>query len=187
MYTSLVLGACLLGGLAPEMAPSSLSWQSDYAAACRLGKRERKPLAVFVGSGPDGWHKVSQDGQLSPEARKLLAAHYVCVYADTQKDAGRRLADSLEVTDGPGVVLSDRSLDAQAFRHEGKLATADLESRLRKYAGPEQTVQRTETLATQEVRYYYAPPQPVAPPVMPYGGFGGPGGFGGFGGGRGGC
>jgi hypothetical protein len=181
MYTSLVLGACLLAGSVPEMAPSSLSWQSDYGVACRLGKREQKPLAIFVGSGPHGWNKISRDGHLSPEARKLLADNYVCVYADTQKEAGRRLAESLEVTDGPGVVLSDHAVDAQAFRHEGKLDRADLEGRLRKYANPEHTVRRTETLASQEVRYYYSPVQPFAGPVVPFGGFGG------FGGGRGGC
>jgi hypothetical protein len=185
MYTSLVFGACLMSGSVPEMAPASLSWQSDYRAACQLGKREQKPLAIFVGSGPEGWHKVSQDGQLSPEARRLLADHYVCLYADTEKEMGRRLAGSLEVSDGPGLVLSDRSLGAQAFRHEGKLSGTDLEGKLRKYADPQHTVRRTETLATQEVRYYYPPAQPVAPAVVPFGGFGGFGG--GFGGGRGGC
>jgi hypothetical protein len=185
MYTSIVLGACLMASPATEVAQKPLSWQSDYTAACRTAKGERKPLAVFVGSGPQGWQRVSHDGQLSPESRKLLADHYVCVYADTAKDAGRRLAESLEVEGGPGVVLSDRSLDAQAFRHEGKLSAAELEGRLRKYASPTRTVRSTETLATQEVRYYYAPAPPVAPPVVPFGG--GFGGFGGFGGGRGGC
>jgi hypothetical protein len=188
MYTSIVLGVYLMANSAPEMAPESLSWQGDYGAAYRAGKREQKPLAIFVGRGPEGWQKVSQDGQLSPEARKLLAGHYVCLYADTTQGAGRRLAGSLEVGDGPGLVLSDRSLDAQAFHHEGKLSASDLEGRLRKYANPEHTVWSTENLATQEVRYYYPPAQPVAPAVVPFGGFGGLGGFGGgFGGGRGGC
>ncbi len=77
MYTSFVLGACLLASPASEVAQESLSWQGDYATACRVAKREQKPLAVFVGSGPQGWQKVSNDGQLSTEARKLLADHYV--------------------------------------------------------------------------------------------------------------
>jgi hypothetical protein len=194
MYTSIVLGACLLGGVAPERAPEPVSWRSDYTAACREARREQKPLAIFVGSGQQGWQKVSQDGQLSPEARQLLADKYVCVYADTTKDAGRGLAEGLELGNGPGLVLSDRAVEHQAFWHEGKLSPSDLEARLRKYASPDYTARSTETLATQQVRYYYAPAQPAAPPVVPYsggfgGGFGGGyGGFGGgFGGGRGGC
>src|SRR5579872_1076358 len=145
MYTSFVLGACLLSGAVPETAISPLSWQSDYAAACRLGKREQKPLAIFVGSGPKGWQKVSQNGQLSPESRQVLAGSYVCLYVDTDKPAGRRLAESLEVSDGPGLVLSDRAADVQAFRHEGKISADDLANKLTKYADPGQTVRRTET------------------------------------------
>src|SRR5438067_8344623 len=60
MYTSLVLGACLLASPATEVAQTPLSWQSDYAAACRTAKGRQKPLAVFVGRGPEGWQKVSQ-------------------------------------------------------------------------------------------------------------------------------
>jgi hypothetical protein len=185
MYTSLVLGACLLPGAVPEASARPLSWQRDYSAACRLGKREQKPLAIFVGSGPEGWQKVSQNGHLSPEARQLLSGNYVCLYVDTDKPAGQRLAESLEVSDGPGLVLSDRTADVQAFHHAGKISAADLEGKLRKYADPEQAVRRTETLAPQEVRYYYPPARPVAPAGAPFGGFGGFGG--GFGGGRGGC
>src|SRR5207302_6334215 len=105
----------------------------------------------------------------------------------------------------PGLVLSDRRGDNQAFRHEGTLADADLERQLRKYSDPDRVVRRTESGAVATTSYYAAPaaPAPVyappAAPVAPYfpapavggfpgGGFPGGGFSGGFsGGGRGGC
>jgi hypothetical protein len=186
MYTSVVLVA-LAGAVAePALASESPTWRTDYTAAAREGERTHKPLAVFIGHGAKGWEQVSKDGRLSPEARKLLEANYVCVYLDTHQKEGRRTAALFELGSNPGLVLSDHSGENQAFRHPGTLSDGDLETTLKKYADPERVVRRTDTLAGQEVRsFYYAPA--TVPVYQGFGGYGGYGGFGGFSGGRGGC
>jgi hypothetical protein len=198
MHTSIVLVALAGTAVASNAVSTEVNWHGDYAAALREGRSARKPLAVFVGTGSHGWDRLSKEGRLNRAATDLLKAEYVCVYVDLDRRAGREMAGSFEIAGGPGLVLSDRRGDNQAFRHEGTLDDADLERQLRKYSDPERVVSRTETIAQATISYYppqpapapvYAPAAPVAPyypaPVM--GGFGG--GFsGGFsGGGRGGC
>src|SRR5262245_52953008 len=113
MHTSLLLLATLVPGADPENGASEApKWQASYTAAQTAGREQDRPLAVFVGSGPDGWKKVS-DGGLSAETRKLLADNYVCFYADVSRPQGRRLADALEMSNGSGVVLSTRDGESQ--------------------------------------------------------------------------
>jgi hypothetical protein len=201
MYTSVMLVALAGSGAVPSAPAEAPSWQADYSAARREGRRAGKPLAVFVARGAEGWGKVSTTGKLSPAARRLLAERYVCVYVDSAAARGRRLAEAFELTNGTGLVLSSRDGQDQAFRHEGRLSAAELERCLRSYSG-RRAVARTENLQTQEVRtsFYYAPSRsktrsaPAAPASTPVygsfggygGGFGGYGGYGGFGGGFGG-
>src|SRR5262249_24254224 len=109
------------------------------------------------------------------------------------------------VPSGPGLVLSTRSGDGQAFRHQGTLSRGELEETLHKY-GNGRVVVRTETLERMHTSFYASPDgsthrpaiqpayQPIYAPPMYHGGFGSGfgGGFGGFGGGfggggRGGC
>jgi hypothetical protein len=192
MYTSIVLVA-LAGVVAePGSGSESPSWNSDYTGAARQGQRAHRPLAVFIGRGAKGWDQLSEDGRLNHETRKLLATRYVCVYLDTDRKEGRRLASLFQLGDGPGLVLSDHSGKYQAFRHPGRLSGRDLEANLRTYADPGRTARRTETQGRQEVQsYYYTPTQWAAPAAAPFQGFGGfggyGGGYGGFSGGGGGC
>jgi hypothetical protein len=186
MYTSIVMVA--LAGSSPALV-SKTAWERSYTVASRQGSQERKPLAVFIGRGPNGWDSLSKEGELDPAAEKLLAEHYVRVYLDLAKPEGRRLAAAFDMNDGPGVVLSDFSGELQAFRHQGSLSNSDLEQKLRKYADPDRTVVRTETLQSAVVQTSaYPPPYAPAPqyfaPAAPVwgGGF-----YGGFSGGRGGC
>ena len=95
MYTSIVLVA-LAGSLFPASVPESLIWKDDYVAARKFGSKERKPLAVFIGSGPKGWEQRTTEGQLSRDAQELLQTHYVCVYLDTTTEEGRRLARAFQ-------------------------------------------------------------------------------------------
>src|SRR5947209_15419836 len=127
MYTSIVLVA-LAGSTISAAIPTSPQFNSDYAAARQLGSRERKPLAVFVGSGPKGWEQRTTDGQLSQDVQQLLQSHYVCVYFDTTTDEGKRMARAFDLADG--LVLSDGSGENQAFRHSGKLSNGDLAGQL---------------------------------------------------------
>ena len=175
MYTSIMLVA--LAGSSLSAVPVSLDFQSDYVAARKVGKNDHKPLAVFIGNGSKGWDLRTTEGQLSQETQKLLQTHYVCVYIDTATEDGKRLARDFEMD--AGLVLSDARGDNQAFRHSGKLSNSDLEKQLKKFADPERVATRTETLRTQETRYY--PPEapetttsgyyaPQGYPTIPFGG-----------------
>ncbi len=145
MYTSLIVLA-LSGSVAPaEAIPSPPAWRSDYRSAAREGLTLKRPLAVFVAAGPEGWEKVSKEGVLGKEARHLLERNYVCVYVDTSSERGQRLAELFEITGGQGLVISDVSGEKQAFWHAGGLSARDLEHYLRKYADGERTLVATET------------------------------------------
>ena len=67
-------------------------WLLDYNAAYQQGRSEQKPLAVVVGSGPDGWRALSRQGRFDHQTRCILAADYVCVYVDTTRSSGKALA-----------------------------------------------------------------------------------------------
>jgi hypothetical protein len=193
MYTS--IGAVTLAGLFLASAPAAEVpvWQHSYDLARQQGKREGKPLAVILGSGKQGFQEVAEEGKLSRRTRKLLAAHYIPVYLDLKARAGRQLAKALDISEGVGIVISDRTGRLQAFSHDGTLSNEDLAYYLERYADPDHIVRTTEGTESLQVSLD-APqanpaPQPAfrqyipAAPVIPasFGGFGGFGG--GFGGG----
>jgi hypothetical protein len=168
MYTSIVLVA-LTGSVTPSaLSAGAVPWQSDYEAAYRQGGRDRKPLAVVFGNGTNGWESVSKEGRYSQEIHDLLEAHYVCVYIDTDKSAGRRLAGVFEMEEATGLVISDHTGEYQAFRHEGELTNDDLERQLRKYANPDRVVRRTETTVRIETRFYPPPQTYIPAPLQTY-------------------
>ena len=119
MYTSLFVLA-LVGAPLEANAPS---WQGYYQAS-QLVEQEKKPLAVFLGTGQKGWEKVA--GSLSPEAEKVLTAGYLCAYVDTTTPEGEKLAQAFEIKNGVGIVISDRKGVKQAFWHQGTLGQPDL-------------------------------------------------------------
>jgi hypothetical protein len=183
MIQSIVLVALLGLDAAPgAQAGQAPAWQDDYGAARQAGRREKKPLAVFIGSGAEGWEKVSEEGKLTPGVQGLLARDYVCVYVDAGSDYGKRVAEAFGMT--RGLVLSSRDGESQAFRHGGRLSASDLEAALRRHA-TESVAARTGA-GQPRVSYSYDPaatrPAPAAYPAH-FGGFGGYGGFGGFSGG----
>jgi hypothetical protein len=119
MYTSLI--ALALAGISG--ATPSASWQS-YSQASQAVAKERKPLAVFLGTGQNGWEQVA--GSLGSEAEKVLAASYLCAYVDTNTPEGKKLTQALEIKNGVGVVLSDRTGENQAYWHDGNLPQTEL-------------------------------------------------------------
>jgi hypothetical protein len=174
MYTSILLVA--MAGTQSPFATPTPDWKQDYAEASREGKAARKPLAVFVGRGTDGWSQVSDTGRLGPDVRGLLGEKYVCVYVDRTTEDGRQLARDLGVSRaGPGLVISDVTGDLQAFRHSGKLSPARLTRYLRTFSDPNRVVKRTEVPARTDVRFY--PPATSggagrsAGTIVPRGGF----------------
>ncbi len=160
MYTSIVLVA-LAGSTISAAVPESLEFKSDYVTARKLGSRERKPLAVFIGSGPKGWEDRTKEGQLSQDVQDLLSSHYVCVYIDTTSEDGKRLSRDFGMTEG--LVLSDATGENQAFRHEGKLSNGDLQRQLKKYSDPNRVAVRTDRLGDDRRSYYPEPTYQQAP------------------------
>jgi hypothetical protein len=149
-------------------ASESPSWETDYTSARMLGKKGSKPLAVFVGSGKDGWNRLSQDGQLGQDVKRLLAKKYICVYVDTELQAGRRLALELELPQGAGLVVSDHTGKYQAFRHQGDLPTEQLLQSLNRYADPKRVVRATESNQPQAVSSDAPDNNPPAVYYQPY-------------------
>jgi hypothetical protein len=119
----------------PEVA-----WSADYDTARQAGKAEKKPLAVFLGSGENGYDKVCRDGALSKEAQEALQNSYVCLYVDMSTEAGRGLAKAFEITKPAGLVISNRAGTKQVYHHDGALAAADLKRTLTRSANPTQVV-----------------------------------------------
>jgi hypothetical protein len=163
MYTSLTVLA-LSSFLAAIPAKSSPSLLADYNAALRKGRTERKPLAVFIGSGQKGYERVCQDGQWTERMKKILAKDYVVVYVNTRKKEGQKWARAFGLDQG--VVLSDRTTEMQAFRHEGTLTSRELVRYLVKFSDPDLVV-RTTTTHTESAPVSYSPPPPVYRAVGP--------------------
>lgn len=154
MYTSLMLFA--LAGCTSSMDTKEAPlWQSDYKEARKQAELEKKPVAVFFGSGKEGWNKVARGGSLGNENRQLLSAQYVCVYLDGTSEDGKRVAKALEVSTDAGLVISDRAGQVMAFHHQGDLTNQDLNWYLKRYAEPGRTAAATETELTFTRRSYY--------------------------------
>jgi hypothetical protein len=160
MFTSVVLVA-LASFVAHEEMTVRPTWLKDYSLASERGLALQKPLAVFIGTGETGWDDVSKDGNLGRAANELLAANYVCIYLDTNKEEGRHLAKAFAITDGVGMVLSDRKGKLQAFHQEGEIDAKDLEKSLRRYADPDRVAKTTETREDLQPR----PVRPAQPTV----------------------
>lgn len=162
MYTSIALLA-LWGAVAPQVTRLSVNWEQDYHKARTLGAKEQKPLAVFVGSGTGGWKGVVPAG-LDANLRQALTDRYVPVYVDQTTARGQALAAAFELTGKSGLVISDRTGELQAFRHEGELSGQDLARHLGRYCDAGFVIHTTESNAP--------PPPPAAPiyyqaPVIP--------------------
>ena len=143
MFTSLTMMVVL--GLGPEIGSHSLRWEHDYRQARSAAVSASKPLAVFVGAGAEGWRKVVHDCCLDADSQKTLAEKYVVVYVNQDTDAGRRIAESFQLSGKDGLVISDRSGKVQAFRHEGDITASDLSQRLTRYADPAFVATTTES------------------------------------------
>ena len=175
--------ATLAAGISPSALSPEPAWLNDYTAAQTRVAAVHKPMAVFVGSGKDGWGKVVRDGALDPELKKTLAQKFVCVYVDTDTAAGRSLAGAFEVA-SKGLIISDRAGTSQAYSLSGDLTRDELARTLAKYADSDREVRTTDSVVREApvtpvvVRpVVYQQPvviqqpvvvQQVAPPVVTY-------------------
>lgn len=144
----MMAAAALAAGVSPSALSPEPAWLNDYATAQARVVAVRKPMAVFVGTGKDGWEKVIREGALDPETKKALATKYVCVYVDTNTAAGRSLASAFQVADR-GLIISDRAGTSQAYSLSGDLSGAELAQTLDRYADPDREIQATDTVIRQ--------------------------------------
>ena len=132
------------------------AWQVSYSQAQQQSSAQKKPLVVVFGSGPNGWTKVIRADGPTTEVTKLLSDNYVCFYVDTANASGKKLAHDFDISNGLGLVISDRAGGMQAFWHQGDISNQNMATYLTKFADPNLVVQITETAATPRTSFYPA-------------------------------
>src|SRR5262249_16616743 len=148
--------ACLLALQVVGLPTVPANWTYDYDLALQRGRAANKPVAVFIGTGKDGWKAICEEGEMGPEVRRRLADHYVCVDVDAGRASQQEMAQSFEAGRSPLVVLSTRDRAYQAYRHSGALGNASLAKALRRYATEEPATPQASAPAANVV-YYEAP------------------------------
>lgn len=177
MYTSVVFFSLAGFVVASHEAVSSVSapaWQSSYSLAMDQGQKLKKPLAIFVGTGKNGYENVTRDGSLSPAVRKILAQEFVSVYLDHADPKNQGVISNLGLAKDAGLVISDRSGSFMAVHHQGTVEPTQLLAYLQEYSNPDVWVRETKSNAVarnsfypvQEQRPagYYQPQRYIAPP-----------------------
>lgn len=110
-------------------------WMKDYATALKCSRQEHKPLAIFIGCGKDGWNNIVRGGKLGKDLEDMLSKEFVCVYLDAETPEGKRLASTLKVSDGMGLVLGDRNGEYIDHRHSGAMSEGELSGCLSRCCG----------------------------------------------------
>lgn len=154
MYTSMIgLAVTAIFGSAVPV------WHTNYREAKDLAAREHKPLVVVLCTctGEAAWNGITSEGGLNAESLKVLRDSYVCVYVDTDSDKGRRLAADFELTNGPAIIISDKSGDVQAYRHDGAQTPSALAEVFKRYANPDRVVTTTDSNRATSASNYFAP------------------------------
>jgi hypothetical protein len=112
---------------------------------------------VFVATSTTG-ERASMEGQLTPEARKVLTEQYVYLVLDAKAD--RALIDAFGIHQGTGFVISNRAVDLQAYIHHGTFGSDELVRLLQHYAIPNLVVATTQSNLVRTSSY---PPVSAAP------------------------
>lgn len=128
----------LVAAPVPTVVPT---FAPTYSQAVSLAQEQKKPLAVFIGLGAEGFAKLVTDGGLTADAARSLKTEFVCLYVDSTTEAGKDLAGSFKMTEG--VVISDRTGGVQALRHEGAISPVVLTTYATTYSQPSLAVTQT--------------------------------------------
>jgi hypothetical protein len=160
MYSTLAL---LAFSLPMATQPGKVAWQNNYREARANGIAKHKPLAMFIAPGKDGWKKILAEGAFNANIQRILADNYVPVFIDRDSTEGKKTVAAFGLGDQPALIISSRSGDIQAFRHEGTLTETDLTVCLNRYSSAGLVVTTTESLinATNRVSAAYASPAPA--------------------------
>lgn len=129
IVTTTLTVVVLAGALGAKPTPS---WQTDYAQAMATASAVQKPIAVFIGQGEGRPGKMITDGTIPENAARLLRESYVCLYLNTDTEAGKDLASQLQINEG--LVISSPGGNLQALRHTGSISGTELNQRLEQFA-----------------------------------------------------
>lgn len=168
MLTYMAVVALATGISTANLSPTP-KWLDDYGQAQERVAVVKKPMAVFVGIGKDGWGSIVRDGGVDPAMKKLLAEKFVCVYVDTETSYGKTLAAKFEVA-SRGLIISDRQGTAQAYSLSGTLTKTELEQTLEKYSDSKADIKSTETVVREAPAGRMYVPQYQFAPVYRTGG-----------------
>src|SRR5690242_1336824 len=113
MLTTSLVTAAVAVLVTPGVPAGSPAWQPDYRTALAQSAEQRKPVAVFIARGTDGFAQLTTDGGLGADAARVLRQSYVCLYVDTATDSGKELSKAFGLT--KGLVISDKTGGAQAL------------------------------------------------------------------------
>ena len=102
-------------------------------------------MAVFVGSGNDGWGKVVQDG-LDASVNRLLAQKVCLRLHRPRYGCWEGPAHQFQVA-SRGLIISDRAGTAQAYSPSGSMTRSELVQTLEKYA--DKDIKVTETIVRE--------------------------------------
>lgn len=147
MYTSALLLALTVHANTQGAEPT---WAQDYAQALKRGADEKKPVAVFLGTGNQGFTQVVNEGNLSQEVGDILSMQYICVYIDTATPQGKVMATAFGM--GRGIVLSDRSGVYLTFSREGVMSNQEM-------------VRQLQSNSSRTNYYTGAPPETIGAPA----------------------
>lgn len=140
LFTTLAITVVAVG---PSFTSTSQpKWQPDYSTAVQVAAAQKKPLAVFVGHGKTGFAQLVTDGGPAAPVSQALSEKFVSVYVDADSPTGKPLAAALKVTDG--LVISDRTGNLVALRHQGPVAPATLTSYVTTYTADQPVVQTVQ-------------------------------------------
>ncbi len=163
MLTTSLVTAAVAALVTPGASVGSPTWQPDYRTALARSAEQRKPVAVFIALGTDGYSQLVTDGGLGAEAARMLRQNYICFYVDTATNSGRELSQAFGIA--KGLVISDKTGGAQALRHEGTVSRADLTGYLIRFADAAPASQTEFHGAAQPVAVAPAAAPPVYQPV----------------------
>jgi hypothetical protein len=127
---SSIIGVALVAALFPaHNASLAPSWLHDYREARDVVSREHKPLVVVIGSGKTDWANLAKPAEQDETINQTLRSKYVCLFVDTDTNDGQKLAKSFEMS-GPGVVISTRTGEVEAYRKAGEVPATELAKEL---------------------------------------------------------
>jgi len=164
MFITNLTVVALAGFLAAAPAMNRPEWATSYSSALAMSSKLNKPIAVFI--APTASATWAQEGNLPSETVATLRKEFIALKVDSSSTDGKRLAAQFGLQEG--LVISNKSGELIALRHEGAVAKAELGTYLNKHNGTA-AVTTTEYHSTvvnvQPTQYIqpvqYAQPRPI--------------------------